>query len=234
VLVFPDGSFRRVSARAARGGASAAATPDNPGGFGAINPESIPVEYRSWLGRITEDKTIPQLKKFAEAGGSIVAIGSSTTMAELLGLPVRDYLMEKTAEGTERPLSQDKFYIPGSLLKVHLDTSNPIAYGMSETADVVYDNSPVFRLEPDARLKNTSAVAWFSGTHVLDSGWAWGQQYLDGGTAIVDAALGKGRVVLLGPEVAFRGQPHGTFKLLFNAVLAGAASPATLSERRTQ
>ena len=63
---------------------------------------------------------------------------------------------------------------------------------------------------------------------------AEGQQYLDGGTAMVDASLGAGKVLLLGPEVAFRGQPHATFKLLFNALLYSGAKPVSLSERSTQ
>ena len=105
---------------------------------------------------------------------------------------------------------------------------------MPRSVDVVFDNSPVFKLAPNAQMKKTSPVAWFSGAHVLDSGWAWGQQFLDGGTAVVDASIGSGKVLLLGPEVAFRGQPHATFKLLFNAVLYGGAKPVSLSERSTQ
>jgi hypothetical protein len=58
---------------------------------------------------------------------------------------------------------------------------------------------------------------------VLDSGWAWGQQYLNGATAVAEAAIGEGRVILLGPEVAFRAQPHATFKLLFNGLYYGSA-----------
>jgi hypothetical protein len=94
--------------------------------------------------------------------------------------------------------------------------------------DLFFDSSPVFKLEPDAGLKKTSAVAWFSGPDVLDSGWAWGRQYLDGGTAVAEATIGEGKVFLLGPEVAFRGQPHGTFKLLFNGLYYGSAKAATL------
>lgn len=218
VLVFTDGAVR-FSEGGGRGGG---------GAFGSPNPESIPAEYRGWLGRITAEKTIPQLKKFVEAGGAIVAIGSSTSMGELFGLPVKSYLTEKGPDGRSRPLPQDKFYIPGSLLRASIDTSNPLAYGMPDRADVVFDNSPVFRLEPDARLKNTVAVAWFAGADVLDSGWAWGQQYLDGGTAIAEASVGKGKVFLLGPEVVFRGQPHGTFKLLFNGLYYGSAEPVVL------
>ena len=72
------------------------------------------------------------------------------------------------------------------------------------------------------------AVAWFDSPAPLRSGWAWGQNYLDDGVAAVDAPLGKGHVYLLGPEVMFRGQPHGTFKLVFNAIYAGSATPVTL------
>src|SRR5437899_2285205 len=60
------------------------------------------------------------------------------------------------------------------------------------------------------------------------SGWGWGQQYLDGGTVVAEAQLGEGKVTLLGPEVAFRGQPHATFKLLFNGVYYGSARETPL------
>jgi hypothetical protein len=178
--------------------------------------------------RITEDKTVPQLKKFVESGGAIVTIGSSTSVAELFGVPVKNYLMEKGPDGKDRPLPREKFYIPGSLLKASVDNTNPLAYGMPAHVDVFFDSSPVFRLEPDAELKRTAAVAWFSGPEVLDSGWAWGQQYLDGGTAVAEASVGEGKVVLLGPEVNFRDQPHGTYKLLFNGLYYGSAKAAAL------
>ena len=77
-------------------------------------------------------------------------------------------------------------------------------------------------------MQHTSPVGWFSGKQVLDSGWAWGQQYLDGGTAVAEATVGEGKVVLLGPEVNFRDQPHGTYKLLFNGLYYGSAKSAVL------
>jgi len=182
--------------------------------------------------RITEDKTGPQLKKFVESGGSIVTIGSSTSVAEWFGIPVKNYLTEKGPDGKDRPLPREKFYIPGSLLRANVDNTNPLAYGMPAQVDVFFDSSPVFRLEPDAELKHTTAVAWFSGSEVLDSGWAWGQQYLDGGTAVAEASVGQGKLVLLGPEVNFRDQPHGTYKLLFNGLYYGSAKPAALPLRQ--
>jgi len=66
------------------------------------------------------------------------------------------------------------------------------------------------------------------GTDSVASGWPWGSQYLAGGTAIAEAKVGEGRVTLLGPEVTFRGQPHGTYKLLFNGVYSGTTQSVTL------
>ena len=208
VLIFTDGALRRGTG--GRGGGR--------GGFTQIDPQSVPEEYRGWIGRITEDKTMPQIRQFVESGGSIVTIGSSTTMAELLGVPLSNYLTEKGPDGKDRPLPRDKFYIPGSLLRATVDNTNPLAYGMPPTLDVFFDNSPVFRLGPDAKRKNTTSVAWFDSPNTLESGWAWGQEYLDGATAVAEAKLGEGKIMVMGPEVAFRGEPHATFKFLFNGI----------------
>jgi hypothetical protein len=180
-------------------------------------------------GRISEETTVPQLKKFVQLGGTIVTIGNSTNAAaEAFGLPVKNYLTEIGPDGKERNLPNDKFYVPGSLLRMNVDNTNPLAYGMPKQVDVFFENSPVFKLEPTVELQRTSPVGWFSGKQVLDSGWVWGQQYLDGGTAIAEATVGEGKVVLLGPEVNFRDQPHGTYKLLFNGLYYGNAKAATL------
>jgi hypothetical protein len=218
VLVFADGAIRRGGAGGRGGGG---------GGFGgAVDPATVPDEYQKMLGRISDETTMPQLKRFVESGGSIVTIGSSTSLAEVFGIPVKNHLMEKGPDGRDRALPGEKFYIPGSLLKTRIDNTNPLGYGMPDTVDVFFDNSPVFRMEPSAPLKKTNAVGWFQGTDVLDSGWAWGQQYLEGGAAVAEATVGEGKVVLLGPEVNFRDQPHGTFKLLFNGLYYGSAQPA--------
>ncbi|MGE5519407.1 MAG: M14 metallopeptidase family protein, partial [Candidatus Dadabacteria bacterium] len=117
-------------------------TPYNQRG---IKPESIPSEFRSMLGRISADTSIPQLKKFLENGGSIVSIGSSTNLVYYLDLPVRNALVEMN-NGQERALPDEKFYIPGSLLKVKVDPTQPAAYGLPMETDVYFDASPVFRL----------------------------------------------------------------------------------------
>ncbi len=206
VLLFTDGAFRS-------------------GGQNGRQPaaETIPAEYRAQLGRITQENTLPQLRRFVESGGELMAIGGSTALGALLGAPVSNYLVEDAPDGTTRPLPRDKFYVPGSLMRVKVDTSNPLAHGMPEDALVFFDNSPAFRLNPGAER-----IAGFASADTLASGWAWGQQYLNGGAAVAEAPEGEGRVILYGPEVAFRAQSHGTFKLLFNGLYYGSVENVTL------
>jgi hypothetical protein len=47
---------------------------------------------------------------------------------------------------------------------------------------------------------------------------------LNGTAAAIDAPLGRGRVLVFGPEITYRAQPHGTFKFLFNAILYSRAT----------
>jgi len=177
---------------------------------------------------VTAEKTIAELRRFVESGGTIIAIGDSTQVARLFGLPVHDALTERTPDGKEHPLPREKFYVPGSVLAMSVDNSNPAAYGMSSTVDAFFENSPAFRLGPDAEMKGIKPVAWYSSATPLRSGWAWGQGYLEGTVAAAEAPMGEGKLFLLAVEAAFRGQPHGTFKLLFNSIFAGQAKPVTL------
>ena len=66
----------------------------------------------------------------------------------------------------------------------------------------------------------------------MRSGWAWGVTYLKQAVAVADAAVGKGRLLLFGPQVAFRAHPHGSFKFLFNGLYVGGAERVTLPARR--
>ena len=188
------------------------------GGFGGQR-FTPPPEFVHMTGRITSDKTVPQLKKFLDDGGDIVTIGSSTQLGYMLGLPISNALVERTPTGGERILSAEKFYVPGSILRVAVDSTATAASGAQGHVDVFFDNSPVFRLNPDATSKGMRVIAWFDSEEPLRSGWAWGQNYLDSGVAMAEARVGRGKVYLFGPELLFRAQPHGTFKFFFNSLL---------------
>lgn len=180
-------------------------------------PESIPAEFRDQLGRISPDKSIPELKKFIEQGGKVITIGSSTNLAYHLKLPVRNAMVEMSAGGQERRLPAEKYYVPGSVLSVSVDNILAAAWGMPARADVYFNNSPVFRISTEAIAKGSiKPILWFSTPAPLRSGWAWGQAYLMDGITAFEARVGKGKLYAFGPEITFRAQTHGTFKLLFN------------------
>ncbi len=191
-------------------------------------PANVPEEYKNRIGRISAEKTVPVLRQFVEAGGTILALDSATVLAEHFKLPLANALVEKAQDGKETPLRSEKFYVPGSILRARVDPSHPLAHGLAETIDVFYDNTPAFTLLPDAELKGVSPVVWFDDGRLLRSGWAWGEGYLRRSVQVAEAVVGKGKVFLFGPEIAFRGQPHGTFKLLFNGLYYGPAAPVEL------
>jgi hypothetical protein len=176
-------------------------------------------------GGITKATTVPQLKRFVEAGGTVLAIGSSTKLGPDLGVAVANHLTEIDDRDDGKALASTKFYVPSSVLRVKVDNAHPLAWGLTGHADVMFSNSPTFRLTNTADAAGVKKVAWFDTPTPLRSGWAWGQQHLEGGAAVVDAPVGGGRVALFGPQVLFRGQPHGTFKFVFNGIVrAGAAA----------
>ena len=209
VLVFVDGAIPASQGGGGQGG---------QGGFGGGTPADLPEEFRAMTGRVTLDKTVPQLKAFLEAGGRIVTIGGSTSLARHLGLAVGNHLVERTPQGEVRPIPRDKFYVPASLLEVTVDNSTTSGLGMGTSAIVMFDESPVLELPPDAIRRGIRPVAWFATSTPLRSGWAWGQTYLTGGVAAAEATVGRGTLYLFGPEITFRSQPHGTYKFLFNAI----------------
>lgn len=188
-------------------------------------PEAIPEEWRDRLGALTASKSIPVLKEFLAEGGTVITIGTSTNLAYHLGLPVSNALTEFSRDGVSRALPHDKYYIPGSILRATVDATRPVAAGMTSSVDVYFDESPVFKLAPEASEKGVKPLLWFSTPTPLRSGWAWGQAYLNGGVAAFEAPVGKGKLYAFGPEIIFRAQTYGTYKLFFNGLVLSTAQP---------
>ena len=244
ILIFPSGAVPGEGGRGGRGGggrggaaggAAGVADAAAAGGRGGRGGRSgrgggaqVPDEYKDEVGNITLATTAPQLRKFVEEGGTILTIGSSAGLGNWLGVPVVSALTEMGPDGNQVRLSQSKFYVPGSVLQTSVDNTAPVAYGMPDKLDIFYDNSPAFKLVPGANLKNTHPIAWFAGPEPLRSGWAWGEHYLNGAVEAVEAKVGEGEVYLFAPEITFRGQSHGSFKFLFNAIDLAGASKAQL------
>ncbi|HET9269520.1 MAG TPA: M14 metallopeptidase family protein, partial [Vicinamibacterales bacterium] len=182
---------------------------------GPFVPDDAPEEFRRRAGAITWARTVPRLKQFVEEGGTLVLIGGAAAIAERLGIGVADALVETQADGTRAALPRDRHYVPGSVMRVAVDNTAPLGYGFEREVDVFFDDSPAFRLDGAAGRR----VAWYPNAAPLRSGWALGQRYLNGHAAAIDVPLGRGRVIVFGPEITYRAQSHGTFKFLFNAIL---------------
>lgn len=186
-------------------------------GGGRSADESVPLEWRNRMGSMSTTITLPKVRQFLEDGGTVVAVGDAGAIARLLDVPVGDALVE-TVNGSERRLPREKFYIPTSILRAKVDNKVQLTWGMPDEVDVVFSTSPVYKFLPGAESAGVKRLLWFDSKTPLRSGWAWGQQYLDGGIAAFEAPIGKGKLLVYGPEITFRAQPHGTFKLLFNAL----------------
>jgi hypothetical protein len=177
---------------------------------------SMPPEYTGGLGPAGVDA----LKKFVEAGGTLVALDESTVFARsVFDLPLRD---------VTRGVSNDRFFCPGSILRLDLDLSQPLAYGMSEHTAAFFAFSSAFEPVPTAAVSQAALVTAgrYGTSDVLLSGWLEGEAAIAGRAAVVQANVGSGRVVLLGFPVQHRAQSHATYRLLFNALLT-ATPPAT-------
>jgi hypothetical protein len=226
VIIFPSGVGPSASGSGGGRGSS--------GGSSQSSRTNVPAEFDSMVGSYTSDRTGPHLRRFLDEGGTILAVGrSSMNLAELMDLPVSNHLVERSPDGTTRPLPAQKYYIPGSVLQMAVDNTVPIAHGITNPVDIFFDNSPVFELAPDATLKGVRPVAWFNTATPLRSGWAYGQGYLEGGVQVLDAAVGKGKLYLFAPEITFRAQPAGTFKFLFNGIYLGARGPGGSASTNT-
>ena len=186
-------------------------------------PEEIPAEFRPWLGSITAEKSIPALKAFVEAGGTIVTTGTGANIAYHLGVPLHNGLTEIKSDGSEDLLPAAKFYVPGSILEVAVNPSTPLAWGMEDSATIFYDNDPAFKLSPASVAAGVKPAVWFDSKTPLKSGWAWGQGYLLDTSTALTAPVGQGHLHLLSTQVTFRAQTHGTYKLFMNGIFLSTA-----------
>lgn len=204
-IILPDNPARAIisgndpaggGGRGGRGG----------GGEGApFSGAPLPPEYNGGLG----DAGVQNLRAFAEAGGTLIAFNkASDVIVQRFNLGIRDTLAGVT--------NRD-FYCPGSILKVSLNTTSPIAFGMDAESPIWFELSPAFELGDVGK-----PVAKYNGAPLM-SGWLLGGEKLNGKVALADVPVGKGRVVLFGFRPQYRGQTYNTFKLVFNALFLAAS-----------
>lgn len=180
---------------------------------------AMPPAYEGGLGA----RGVANIKAFAEAGGTVILVnGACDLAADRFGLPLRNVLKNAKPE---------EFNCSGSLVRIVYDPAHPVAYGMPANGAAVFSSSAAFDLLPSFETgRETRSIATYAEEGLLMSGWIHGERLIQRKTALAEARLGTGRVVLLGFPATFRAQPRGTFKLLFNAVFYGASESAPVSK----
>ena len=148
-------------------------------------------------------------EQFVRGGGTVVCLsGASTFAIQQLKLPVRNVVAG---------LRPEEFFLRGSIVEVTTEPAHPVMAGMPDKATVFVDGSPVF--ETQEGFKGAILARYQETGSPLRSGYLIGEKYLQGKAAALDVELDKGHVVLLGFRPEWRGQPFGTFRVLFNAAL---------------
>jgi len=172
------------------------------------DPSSTPPDYRSGFGQ----EGIEALEAFVQAGGTLVTFSEAGDLAiDEFDLPVRNAVSGMWG---------NEFWSPGSTLKVEVDTSSPFAHGMPEKALATYlANGQVYETVPGARSSDVTRVVTYIDRDILQSGWLLGEAEIANKAAVVSVQHGQGTVLLIGFRAQHRAQTHGTFKLLFNALM---------------
>jgi len=180
---------------------------------------SMPAELTGGLGQ----EGVKALREYVEAGGTIVFLNRASDFAiEQFKLPIKNVVAG---------LPRTDFYVPGSILRIELDTTNPIAESMPKQSIAWVEDSPVFEVIDSATTASqysvpasaVKAVAWYPhNADPLLSGWLLGANRIKGKAALLEVKMGNGRIVLFGFRPQYRAQSLATYPLFFNALRAGS------------
>ncbi|HZQ92379.1 MAG TPA: M14 family metallopeptidase, partial [Terriglobales bacterium] len=172
-------------------------------------------------------KGVEQIEQFVRAGGTLIALDQATEVpVQFFQISIRNALRpagSASPEGDAQAAgARPDFYCPGSLLRLSVDNTQPLAFGMPKEVIAFSTGGEAF----DAPDKEAHAVARFAESNVLASGWLSGKKEIAGKAALVEVKYGRGQAVLFGFRPQFRGQPYGTFKFLLNAIYLASSKAA--------
>ena len=111
-----------------------------------------------------------------------------------------------------------------------MDNTNPLAYGMPRNAlATVLANNQIYQVVPSDRNERVERIVTFVDRDLLQSGWLLGEDVIAKKAAVVSVGHGQGKVVLIGFRAQHRAQTHGTFKLVFNALMSGRTNSGNVA-----
>jgi hypothetical protein len=170
---------------------------------------SVPPRYEGGIGA----EGVREIEAFVRAGGTLVTLNGSSHLAiDELHLPVRDVVLD---------VERSDYFAGGAIVELQVDPSHPVMSGMPERSKIFVGSSPVFTTE-EGFQGHVLAKYPENGSPLL-SGYFLGEEHVNGYAAALEVDHGEGRVILLGLRPQWRGQPFGTFKILFNAAFYSAS-----------
>lgn len=168
-----------------------------------FNANRYPDEFAGGIGEVG----IENLKKFVENGGKLICFDDSCELViKRFALPLKNALKD---------LKRSEFYNPGSVVKLEVDTKNPLAKGFSNETAAYFTNSSAFEITDETKVK---IIANYAAKDSLLSGWTLGEKFMNGKTAMAETAYGKGKIILFAFRPQHRGQTFATFPFIFNAL----------------
>jgi hypothetical protein len=178
---------------------------------GPLTPPQQRPEYTGGIGLAG----LVALDRFVREGGWLLALDAASDLSVAnFPLPVRN-----TMSG---------FSSPGSILRIAVDTSNPLATGMPAEAYAFSNGGQAWDIsllpEYNKGDSEVRSVARYAKSNLLASGWISGERVVADKHIMLEARHGKGRVVLYGFRPQFRGQTFGTFKLVLNPIYLASAA----------
>lgn len=166
------------------------------------------------------------LERFIRAGGTLITLDNATELPlQFFPTGAKGLLRARDANDPEDPSG---YYCPGSLLRINVDTTHPINFGMPPEAIAMSTGGQAFEItvlpEFNEGDREVRSLAKYASSQVLASGWIAGERVVAGKSIALESRLGQGRIVMFGFRPQFRGQSHGTYKMLLNAIYLGSAS----------
>ncbi|MGI9055449.1 MAG: M14 family metallopeptidase [Pyrinomonadaceae bacterium] len=153
------------------------------------------------------EQGVENLKKYVEAGGKLICFDDSCELViKTFNLPIKNAL-----DGLKR----SEFYNPGSIVKLEVDKTSPLAKGLPQETAAYFTNSSAFEITDESKVKS---VAKYAAKDSLLSGWTLGEKYMNGKTALAETVYGKGKIILFAFRPQHRGQSWATFPFIFNAL----------------
>jgi Zinc carboxypeptidase len=207
-------------------------------------------EHGGSYGGMLGEPAVKRLRAWVDEGGVLIGVGGGAEFltgekVSLLASKLENRLGSETHEekgkpaakleaappgravdyeSAIRPTADQPPVVPGAILRVTLDTENPLASGFPGGAvdALIYSRRVFAPLKLD---KGVNVGVFADGAQLVDSGFVFpdSRQQLPHAPYLMLQPEGRGKVVAFADDPAARGLTHATMMLLANAVFFGPA-----------